>query len=93
MQVTCKFCSKALCWYSKAALPQVQHEDESKWVADAPVTGLVLVSEGDPPPGAHLGHMSFSSFNPELQKLQVGHCPGAPPDAHPPLRTRPRPLS
>ena len=52
----------------------MKEEDESKWVADAPHSGLILVSEGDPPPGAHMGHMSFSSFNPELQKLQVGTC-------------------
>lgn len=54
----------------EAVAEQVQHENDSKWVADAPQMGLVLVTEGDPPPGAHLGHMSFSSFNPELQKLQ-----------------------
>ena len=49
----------------------MKEEDESKWVADDPHSGLMLVAEGDPPPGAHMGHMSFSSFNPELQKLQV----------------------
>ncbi|KAL3137397.1 hypothetical protein ABBQ32_006920 [Trebouxia sp. C0010 RCD-2024] len=54
----------------QAVAEQVQHEDDSKWVTDAPHTGLVLVTEGDPPPGAHMGHMSFSKFNPELQKLQ-----------------------
>lgn len=52
---------------------QVKAEDDSEWVAEGQQTGCVVLTEGDPPPGAHFGHMSFSSFNPELQKLQVGN--------------------
>ena len=50
---------------------QVRADEEDKWTADAQQTGCVVLTEADPPPGAYFGHMSFSSFNPELQKLQV----------------------
>ena len=59
---------------------QVKVEDDSRWVAE-PQAGCVVLTEGDPPPGAHFGHMSFSSFNSELQKLQV-HVAPLPPLAH-----------
>ena len=50
-----------------------KEEEEEEWVATAPAgqSGCVILVEGNPPPGAHMGHMSFNSFNPELEKLQV----------------------
>lgn len=54
----------------EAVEEQAKTEDEAKWVAQTQQTGCVVLTEGDPPPTAHFGHMSFSSFNPELQKLQ-----------------------
>lgn len=47
--------------------------DDNEWVAEGQQTGCTVLSEGDPLPSAHFGHMSFSSFNPELQKLQVSN--------------------
>ena len=51
----------------------MQESNDSEWVAEgaAAPSGCVLIVEGTPPPGASMGHMSFHSFNPELQKLQV----------------------
>lgn len=53
-----------------AVTAQVQAMDDNEWVAEGQQTGCTVLSEGDPLPSAHFGHMSFSSFNPELQKLQ-----------------------
>ena len=67
------------CWLYSV---QVKVDDDSEWVAEGQQTGCTVLAEGDPLPSAHFGHMSFSSFNPELQKLQVSnamthHCPCA----------------
>ena len=55
---------------------QAKKEEEEEWVADAPAgpSGCVVLVEGNPPPGAHMGHMSFNSFNPDLEKLQVDYA-------------------
>lgn len=54
----------------EAVTAQVKAVDDSEWVAERQQTGCTVLAEGDPPPSALFGHMSFSSFNPELQKLQ-----------------------
>ena len=55
---------------------QAVKEEEEEWVANAPAgpCGCVVLVEGNPPPGAHMGHMSFNSFNPDLEKLQVSYA-------------------
>lgn len=55
---------------------QAVKEEEEEWVATAPAapSGCVVLVEGNPPPGAHMGHMSFNSFNPHLEKLQVSYA-------------------
>ena len=52
---------------------QLATEDEGHWLASAgPATGgCVVLMEGDPPPGAPIGHMSFRAFNPTVEKLHV----------------------
>ncbi|DBA92455.1 hypothetical protein WJX77_001854 [Trebouxia sp. C0004] len=54
----------------EAVTAQVKFMDDSEWVAEGQQTGCTVLAEGDPLPSAYFGHMSFSSFNPELQKLQ-----------------------
>ncbi|DBA81136.1 TPA: hypothetical protein ACH3X2_007105 [Trebouxia sp. C0005] len=54
----------------EAVTAQAKVVDDSEWVAEGQQTGCTVLAEGDPLPSAHFGHMSFSSFNPELQKLQ-----------------------
>jgi len=53
-------------------------EEEAHWVvsAAAGVRGCTVLLEADPPPGTAIGHMSFQSFNPAVEKLHVRLCQG-----------------
>ena len=69
--------SKLLCKSIFKHIPtlfsQLDTEEEAHWVVPAVPGGggCTVLLEADPPPGTAIGHMSFSAFNPAIEKLHV----------------------